>query len=476
MHIFPQLRKLERKYASELVVVGVHSAKFPTEKETDSLTAAVRRCELEHPVINDAEFQVWQQYSCRAWPTLMFIDPRGNVIGKHEGELTFEQFDTLMSGMVAEFDELGIMQRSPLPTTPPPGPQNALSFPGKVLADEAGGRLFIADTNHNRIIVSSFDGDVQQVIGTGEEALVDGQLAQSAFNHPQGMAIDGDILYVADTENHAIRRVHLPPLNSSPQGGNVRGGMVETIAGTGEQGYDRTGGRPGRSTSLSSPWDVVLHNGVVYIAMAGIHQLWSLDLETGIVGPYAGSGREAITDGPLATSALAQPSGITVGSDGSGGERLFFADSETSAIRNCDLPPFNSPPQGGSSGGAVRTLIGLGLFEFGDVDGDDFRVRMQHPIGITHHVSDDGGGVLYVADTYNHKIKRVLPKTRSAFTVAGTGKPGHVDGPFAQARFSEPSGLSIANGKMYIADTNNHAIRVANLETGEVATLELVGL
>ena len=449
MHIFPQLRKLERKYASELVVVGVHSAKFPTEKETDSLIAAVRRCELEHPVINDAEFQVWQQYSCRAWPTLMFIDPRGNVIGKHEGELTFEQFDTLMSGMVAEFDELGIMQRSPLPTTPPAGPQSDLSFPGKVLADEAGRRLFIADTNHNRIVVSSFDGDVQQVIGTGEEALVDGPLSRAAFNHPQGMAIDGDILYVADTENHAIRRVDLQE------------GYVETIAGTGEQGYDRTGGRPGPSTSLSSPWDVALHKGVVYIAMAGIHQLWSLDLSSGIVGPYAGSGREAITDGPLATSALAQPSGITVGNDGSSGDRLYFADSETSAIRACDL----------DANGSVRTLIGLGLFEFGDVDGDDFRVRMQHPIGITHH-----DGVLYVADTYNHKIKRVLPRTRSAFTVAGTGKPGHVDGPFAQARFSEPSGLSIANGMMYIADTNNHTIRVANMETSEVATLELTGL
>ena len=449
MHIFPQLRKLERKYASELVVVGVHSAKFPTEKETDSLVAAVRRCELEHPVINDAEFQVWQQYSCRAWPTLMFIDPRGNVIGKHEGELTFEQFDTLIGGMVAEFDELGIMQRSPLSTTPPRGPESALSFPGKVLADEAGGRLFIADTNHNRIIVSSFDGEVRQIIGTGEEALVDGPVEQAAFNHPQGMALDGDFLYVADTENHAIRRVGLAS------------GQVQTLAGTGEQGYDRTGGRHGLETSLSSPWDVALHNGVVYIAMAGIHQLWSLDLETGIVGPYAGSGREAITDGPLATSALAQPSGITVGSDGNGGERLFFADSETSSIRNCDLDPR----------GSVRTIIGLGLFEFGDVDGDDFRVRMQHPIGITHHE-----GVLYVADTYNHKIKRVLPKTRSAFTVAGTGSPGHVDGPFAQARFSEPCGLSIANGKMYIADTNNHAIRVADMDAGEVATVELTGL
>ena len=444
MHIFPQLRKLERKYASELVVVGVHSAKFPTEKETDSLTAAVRRCELEHPVINDAEFRVWQQYSCRAWPTLMFIDPRGNVIGKHEGELTFEQFDQLMGGMVAEFDELGILQRSPLPTTPPRGPDSALSFPGKVLADEAGGRLFIADTNHNRIVVSSFDGEVRQVIGTGEEAFIDGPLAHSGFNHPQGMAIDGDVLYVADTENHAIRRVDL------------QAGHVETIAGTGEQGYERNGRREGMSYALSSPWDVVLHDGVLYIAMAGIHQLWSLELESGMVGPYAGSGREAITDGPLATSALAQPSGITTD-----GERLYFADSETSSIRNCDLSP----------GGSVRTLIGLGLFEFGDVDGEDFRVRMQHPIGITHQ-----DGVLYVADTYNHKVKRVLPKTRSAFTMAGTGSPGHVDGPFVQARFSEPCGLSIANGRMYIADTNNHAIRVADLETSEVATLELEGL
>ena len=444
MHIFPQLRKLERKYASELVVVGVHSAKFPTEKETDSLISAVRRCELEHPVINDAEFRVWQQYSCRAWPTLMFIDPRGNVIGKHEGELNFEQFDTLLGGMVAEFDEQGIMQRSSLPTMPPRGPEHALSFPGKVLADEVGGRLFISDTNHNRIIVSSFDGDVRQVIGTGEEALIDGSLSRSAFNHPQGMAIDGDLLYAADTENHAIRRIDL------------QAGQVETLAGTGEQGYERDGRRPGLSFSLSSPWDVVLHNGVIYIAMAGIHQLWSLDLETGMIGAYAGSGREAITDGPLATSALAQPSGITTD-----GERLFFADSETSSIRNCDL----------DSNGSVRTLIGLGLFEFGDVDGDDFRVRMQHPIGITQR-----DGVLYVADTYNHKIKRVLPKTRSAFSVAGTGSPGHTDGPFAQARFSEPCGLSIANGKIYIADTNNHCIRVADMDTGEVATLELDGL
>ena len=444
MHIFPQLRKLEKKYTNELVVVGVHSAKFPNEKETGNLAFAVRRYQLEHPVINDDEFQVWQQYSCRAWPTLMFVDPVGNVIGKHEGELTYDAFDELIGKMVKEFDEQGVLQRSPPPASPDVVAETALSFPGKVLADSQGGRLFISDTNHNRVFVTSLAGQVRQVIGSGEEDLRDGDFAVVAFNHPQGMVLEGDTLFVADSENHAIRRVDL------------MAGTVETIAGTGQQGYDRDGCCPGGTMALSSPWDLAHHDGVVYIAMAGIHQLWSLDLDTGKFGPYAGSGRESLTDGPLGAAELAQPSGIT-----SDGAKLYFADSETSSIRTADLDP----------SGSVRTIIGLGLFEFGDVDGADHRVRLQHPIGITHH-----DGVLYVADTYNHKIKRVLPATRGVFKVMGTGTPGHTDGPVEQSQFSEPSGLSIARNQMFIADTNNHAIRVANMEGGEVSTVEITGL
>ena len=448
------MRKLEKKYASELVVVGVHSAKFPNEKEIANLSAAVRRYGLEHPVINDEEFQVWQQYACRAWPTLMFIDPAGNVIGKHEGELTFDQFDGLMANMIAEFDAAGMMRRSASPTGPDLGPDGVLSFPGKVLADADGGRLFIADTNHNRVLVTSLSGEVRHVIGSGEEDLEDGAFAEAAFNHPQGMALHGEVLYVADSESHTIRRVDLAA------------GRVETIAGTGEQGFERDVRRSGATVGLSSPWDLAYHDGALYIAMAGIHQLWSLDLESGIVGPYAGSGRESLTDGPLSTATLAQPSGITT--DGS---KLYFADSETSSIRTADLPPTSPPLQGGTSGGTVRTIIGLGLFEFGDVDGTDHRVRLQHPIGITHH-----DGVLYVADTYNHKIKRVLSATRAAFSLLGTGAAGHVDGPPRQAQLSEPSGVSIAGGLIYIADTNNHAIRTAPLDGGDVTTLELTGL
>ena len=444
MHIFPQLRKLEKKYANELVVVGVHSAKFPNEKAKESVIQAVQRYELGHPVINDAEFQVWQQYACRAWPTLMFIDPQGKVIGKHEGELPYDSFDDLLGQMVTEFDTEGLIDRTPLPFVPENRPATTLSFPGKVLADAAADRLFISDSNHNRILVTSLDGEVNQIIGSGAEGFEDGSLESAAFSHPQGMALAGDLLYVADTENHAIRRVDLAV------------GSVETIAGTGNQGFTREGVGPGLTMELSSPWDLAVYDNSLYIAMAGTHQLWSMTLADGTVGLFAGTGRESITDGPLASSTLAQPSGITTD-----GTKLYFADSETSSIRAADIDP----------SGRVRTIVGLDLFVFGDVDGSDHRVRLQHPIGIEHF-----GGTLYVADTYNHKIKRVLPATRSAFTFLGTGKPGHQDGPGAEATFSEPSGLSISGGKMYIADTNNHQIRVADLETAEVYTLEISGV
>lgn len=373
----------------------------------------------------------------------MFIDPSGNVIGKHEGEMSFDAFDNLMAQMVSEFDSQGILTRQAIGTSYASPSQTPLSFPGKVLADETGDRLFIADTNHNRIVVTSFDGSVIQVIGSGAEGLTDGDLNSCSFNHPQGMSIDSGILYVADTENHAIRKIDLTA------------GIVKTIAGTGEQGHPREGRHPALKIEMSSPYDLVNHEGVLYIAMAGIHQLWSMDLKDRTIGSFAGTGGEAIDDGPLSAAVLAQPCGITTD-----GQRLYFVDSETSSVRSADIDP----------SGRVRTIVGLDLFVFGDVDGSDHNVRLQHPIGINHQ-----DGVLYIADTYNHKIKKVLPVNRSAFTVLGDGTVGHVDGPAGQSRFAEPSGVSFANGKMYIADTNNHSIRVMDFESETVSTLELNG-
>ena len=456
MHVFPQLRKMEEKYADELVVIGVHSAKFPNEKYADNVLLAAQRYELKHPIVNDAEFEVWRQYACRAWPTLMFVDPEGKVIGKHEGELPYEAFDDLLGRMIAEFDEKGMIDRRDLGLAPEAVEQSALAFPGKVLADGPGNRLFIADTNHNRIVMTDLDGQVQTVIGSGAEDFADGDYATAAFNHPQGMELIGDTLYVADTENHAIRRIDLA------------NGRVDTIAGTGEQGHDRQAQGPGRQVALSSPWDLAHHEGTLYIAMAGIHQLWRLSLADGMVCPHAGTGGENIDNGPLATATLAQPSGIVVGKDRGDGAILYFADSETSSVRSAGIDPVT---------GRVATLVGIDLFAFGDRDGVEHHVRLQHPIGIEWRQ-----GELFIADTYNHKIKKVLPLTRSVQTVLGSGAMGLHDGAGRLATFSEPSGLSFAvfdDGRdplLFIADTNNHAIRVVDMNADEVRTLEISGL
>ena len=443
MHVFPQLRKLEEKYAAELAVVGVHSAKFNAEKATDGVRRAILRYEIEHPVINDADFMVWQQYACRAWPTFMFISPSGKVIGKHEGEFPIEALDNVLAEMIAEFDESGEMDRKPLAFRRESEAEQArpLSFPGKVLASEHG--LFVSDSNHNRIVWTDLDGNVKAIIGSGERGLKDGAASQAAFHDPQGAALDWPRLYVADTKNHAIRMIDLDTLE------------VRTLAGTGEQSVGRHAGGNARFVPLASPWDVVKTENDLYIAMAGFHQLWKLDLNSRDLRPHAGNGREHIVDGPLQRSELAQPSGIV-----SDGETLYFADSETSSIRSAAVSPM----------GSVNTLVGEGLFTFGDVDGIGDDVRLQHPIGL-----DLYDGSLWITDSYNNKIKSLDPASRLCRAVFGSGDVGSDDGPASQAAFYEPGGLSAHDGRIYVADTNNHAIRVADLNSKQVSTLQIRG-
>ncbi len=474
LHVLPELKYLENKYKDSLTVIGIHSAKFDNEKEAENIRQAVLRYDVEHPVFVDSNFDVWQQYAVRAWPTLVVIDPEGYVIGHVSGEGNRDVLDQLINQLIDEhqqkgttnFQELSLTlekQRRPLATP--------LAFPGKVLADEVGVSgaapkepcLFIADSGHHRIVVSTLAGEVQYVIGTGKQGLTDGSFSEAQFFAPQGMAWDSEnqILYVADTENHALRQIDF----------NTQ--LVKTIAGTGEQSHHiRPHSGAGLETALNSPWDLV-KVGVseaspedfrLLIAMAGSHQIWEMHLETARVSTYAGTGAEACYDGSLTEAAFAQPSGITTD-----GRELYVADSEVSSIRAVGLGDNLS----------VRTVCGSGeLFGFGDVDGEGFDVRLQHCLGVEY--TQD---YLWVADTYNHKIKRVNPRTGSCQTMLGDGKSGHQDGQGGEARFSEPSGVStlvkpeegIAS-HLYIADTNNHAIRRVDLSTLQVTTLEFPGL
>ncbi len=375
----------------------------------------------------------------------MIVDPRGYGVAKHEGEFPLAPVRDFLAAAVARFDADGLIDRTPLPRDPLSPGGGALRFPGKLLVDDAGGRLIVADSGHHRVLVATLDGRVVQQFGSGAAGFVDGPAHDARFRRPQGLALDatGAALNVADEENHNVRVVDLAI------------GHVATVAGTGEQGADRVGGGPGRETPLSSPMDLALVDDQLWIAMAGLHQLWSLDLRTGRVGARAGTGAESIHDGPLAAAAFAQPSGLAV-LDGV----PYVADGESSAIRRVD-----------PAADRVRRLLGRGLFDFGDRDGVGDQARLQHPLAVAAGSTHDAPGV-DLADTYNHKIKRLDPATRRVQTHSG-GDPGHVDGPFAAARFWEPSGLARSAHRLYVADTNNHAIRVLDPAAGTVTTLDI---
>ena len=443
MHIIPDLKRLEHKYANQLVVIGVHSAKFENEKETENIRRIILRYEIAHPVYNDAEFAVWNSYTVKAWPTQVLIDPEGYILGSISGEGNYEVLDQAIAKTVDDFRKRGELNEEPLTLALERAKVGdlPLAFPGKVLADGKSDRLFIADSDHNRIVITKLDGTLIETVGTGESGARDGAYDKASFYRPQGMALDGDSLYVADTENHFIRCIDL------------KGRTVRTVAGTGLQSreYFQTGSA--LTVSLNSPWDLQLVGRTLYIAMAGPHQIWQLDLDKNEVSTFAGSGREARQDGDLLKAGFAQPSGITTD-----GEALYTADSEANIIRAIDL-----------SKGRVRTLVGGDLFDFGDQDGYGDDVRLQHPLGILVL-----GNKILIADTYNHKIKELDPKANTVKTLFGTGKPGQTDG--RTATFYEPGGLSAANGNLYVADTNNHAIRVVDLKTGLTTTLRLKDL
>lgn len=443
------MRKLREQFPNELVVIGVHSAKFTSEQSTENIRQAIMREGIEHPVVNDAGMKIWNAYAVRAWPTIVLIDPHGRIAGEVSGEILAEEF----AQNIVE-----VIQQNPDDVDPTPfelsreierEPERPLHYPAKLLL--SGERLFVADTGHHRILEVRLDadglgGEVVRVFGRGAPGMLDGPADQAAFNHPHGLSLSGDpesgLLYVADTENHAIRTI------------NLATGVVSTAAGTGRKAHgQRTLGDP-TEMALRNPWAVLAIEEYVFIAMAGAHQIWVL-IRDSQLGPFAGNGYEALVDGAVAEASFNQPSDLAFGMG-----HLFVADPEASAVRAISL---QESPQ-------VVTLIGQGLFEWGDQDGPTSDALLQHPLGLAVDQR-----VIYIADTYNNKIKLLDPVAGQVKTLIGS-KAGYKDGSFEEARLFEPEGVQVHQGRLYIADTNNHLIRVADLDAQTVSTFHLKGL
>ncbi|MFG2329958.1 thioredoxin-like domain-containing protein [Streptomyces sp. NPDC048604] len=378
LHVLDELRELEEKHRDTVVIVGVHSPKFVHEAEHQAVVDAVERYEVKHPVLDDPELATWKQYAVRAWPTLVVIDPEGYVVAQHAGEGHANAIRTLVEELEAEHEAKGTLRRGDGPYVPPEPVATDLRFPGKAVLLPSG-NVLVSDTTRHQLVELAADGEsVVRRIGDGE------------FREPQGLALlpDGSVV-VADTVNHALQRLDLAT------------GAVERIAGTGSQWWQGspTAG-PALDVDLSSPWDVAWWQGKVWIAMAGVHQLWTYDPETKTVAVAAGTTNEGLVDGPAAEAWFAQPSGLAAAED-----RLWVADSETSALRWVEKD---------GDGYAVRTAVGTGLFDFGHRDGDAAQALFQHPLGVT--ALPDGS--VAVSDTYNHALRRYDPATGDVTTLA----------------------------------------------------------
>jgi len=445
MHIIPELQELEKTYGDKITIIGVHSAKFQNERDSANIRAAILRYGIEHPVVNDGNFYIWKKFGIHAWPTLMLINPGGRMEEIYTGEGNIDKIKTRIDDMLKSYH--GLLNTAPLPISLEKNkqPKSVLNFPGKIIYVEeynGGPALFVSDSGNNRILGIKPTGEIFLEIGSGKAGKKDGAIVTASFNSPQGLLYQDNILYVADTNNHLLRKIDL------------KEGQVETIAGTGEQGVNRNVSRlQGLTTALSSPWDLAFYpnENKIAIAMAGLHQIWTYDLDKHTLEVIAGNGNEDIRDGAYPLNSLAQTSGLSVKDN-----RLYFVDSETSSLRYLEE-------------GQVKTLVGKGLFDFGFTIGDIDHALMQHPLGLYA-----GEKEVFVADSYNHSIRRFNLESGKLENYIGDGIKGDRLGDKETARFNEPNAITMGGGKMFITDTNNQAIKVFDEKTGEVSRLDVI--
>lgn len=445
MHVIPELHELENEFPNDLTVVGVHSAKFANERDSENIRQAILRYDIVHPVVNDKDFRIWTSFAVQAWPTLILVNPRGQVERIYSGEGNKEAIASDIRRVLKKYGN--DINRTPLPMALEKAkePETVLKFPGKLsyAKDSAiGEAMWVSDSGHNQIVAFDVNGKELLRIGTGAAGAADGAYDKASFNAPQGVLYKDNMLYVADTENHLIRQIDL------------KAKKVSTIAGTGVKGYNRfISHARALKTELASPWDLAFYpdSDHLVIAMAGTHQLWTYDIKGKTLGVLAGNGRESIDDGSFPLNSLSQPSGLSVS-----GDKLYFVDSETSSLRVL-------------SGKEVTTLIGTGLFNFGYAEGKRSEALMQHPLGV-YADGDD----IYVADSYNHSLRRYGVKDGKLHNYAGHGLRGNDEGQIVTATFNEPNDIERVGNRLFVSDTNNHRIRVIDMQANTISTLPVM--
>jgi DNA-binding beta-propeller fold protein YncE len=419
VRVLDELRSLEERFADEIVVVGIHSPKFPHEHEHETVRRAVQRLHIRHPVLDDPDLITWQQYGVRGWPTLVVIDPEGYVVGGISGEGCGPVLTQTIQRLIKTHDATGTLVRGPiefLTVSPTDDEDRVLDHPAKVAVEPGGLRVAIADTGHNRVLVCDLLGRVEAEFGL--------------LHAPHGLRFDQsnpERVIVCDTGADRVVAVALS------------GGDLTVLA-----------------TGIASPWDAVVDDdGSIVVAEAGRHRLRRIPAGGGETEVLAGTGQENLIDGPATDALLAQPSGLARLVGG-----LVFVDAEASALRVL------------TDQGEVRTLVGQGLFDWGASDGGPDSSALQHPLGLAvgprPESGPDAGAIptVYIADSFNSLLR--------AWTGSGLTSAEGALRTLPVAGLDEPAGLDVLpDGRLIVADTNHHRVVVIDPASGSVSPLEL---
>jgi len=423
-----ELSQWQARNPGRLQLIVVQVPRFDSEREPQRALKLLRSQGVSAPILLDADWAAWQRFDVQAWPTLVLLDAGGyereRLVGIGGADLE-KALNALCAGQSLPLDE---EMRDARETQPEP--RLSLRFPvGLAVADD---RLYIADSGHHRILECTTGGRVLRQFGLGTADFIDGGIGEAAFHRPRGLALERGVLYVADTGNHALRRI------------NLLSGHVDTLCGNGRAGEPVEGPvQHAQQAPLNHPQDVVVADNQVHIAMAGDNRIWSYELGNRTLRWRAGAGALELRDGSGHLAAFAQPCSLAAVQ-----QALYVCDALGSAVRSLQL-----------RGDLVQTLLGgQGPWDFGNEDGPRSRARLQFPQAIA--LSPESP-LLWIADSGNGSLRSLR---LGGGELSTTALPRRLHG---------PAGLAVSAGTVWIAETDAHAVLRYDIASGELSDVPI---
>jgi hypothetical protein len=422
-----ELSNWQARNPARLQVIVVHVPRFESERDPQRALKLLRSQGIGAPTLLDSDWETWRRFRIESWPTLVLLDAQGRerqrLVGPG-GELE-RALQALCEGQSLPSDGELLAERELNPE-----PRLPLRFPAGLAATPD--RLYVADSGHHRILECTHGGRILRQFGTGTPDFIDGGIGEAAFKRPLGLALERELLYVADTGNHALRRI------------NLRSGQVDTLCGNGKAGEPVAGllSNPA-AVGLDHPHGLVVAGNQVLIAMAGDNRIWSYDLGHKSLSWRAGAGVLETRDGSGHMAAFAQPVALAAVQ-----QVLYVCDALGSAIRSMQL-----------RGDLVQTLVGgQGIWESGYEDGPRSHARLEYPQGIA--LAPDSP-VLWIADSGNGRLRSLRLGGGELATVA------------LPRRLHGPSGLALTAGVVWISETDAHAVLRYDIASGELSDVPI---